>query len=181
MVQKFRLNCFTGKMDIVEEDIAPPGDVEFLEGDVGGSVGPDGSNVIYIKGGKGVNIEGDPATFTLTVHSTGGFLTWTRVAGTTQAMAIDCGYIPTNGALTTLTLPATAVVGDEIMICGEGAGLWTIAQNAGQSIQHGNLSTTVGVGGSITATHRYNTIWIVCRVANTTWHVMGSTGILNVV
>ena len=83
--------------------------------------------------------------------------------------------------MTTVTLPATAALGTVIEIMGESAALWTIAQNAGQSIQFGNLSTTVGVGGSLAATNQWDTVKIVCRVADTTWSVTANVGVLNVV
>ncbi len=156
------------------------GAIETLTGDAGGAVSGDGVNNLNLVGGVGISTTGTPGTNTVTIDSTGGFLNWTRVAGVAQAMAVDSGYVPTNAALTTLTLPAAAVVGDEIAIVGEGAGGWTIAQNAGQSIQFGNLSTTVGVGGSLASTNRWDTVYITCRVANTTWSVTGNVGVLNV-
>lgn len=158
------------------------GDIETLTGDSGGAVGPDGAFNVNILGGAGISIAGTPGTNTITINTTGGFLTWNREAGTSVSMAVDNGYIPTNAALTTLTLPVTAVVGDEIEIIGEGAGNWTIAQNAGQSIQFGNLSTTVGIGGSLDSSNQWDTVKIICRVADTTWSVAQSpVGILNVV
>lgn len=156
-------------------------DIETLTGDSGGAVGPDGLFNINILGGTGINIVGNPGTNTLTVNTTGGFLTWNRVAGPAVPLAVDNGYIPTNAALVTLTLPAISVVGDEIAIIGEGAGGWVIAQNAGQSIQFGNLSTTIGVGGSLASTNRYDTVTLICRVANTTWSVLSNVGVLNVI
>ena len=49
-------------------------------------------------------------------------------------MAVDNGYIPTNVGLTTLTLPAAAVVGDIIEVCGEGAGGWDRDRWTGQGL-----------------------------------------------
>lgn len=166
---------------ILSDVTSPAKDIEFLTGDIGGAVGPDGSHNVNIVGGVGISTTGNPGTNTITIDTTGGFLTWTRVAGTTQAMAVDNGYINANAALTTLTLPAAAVVGDVIEVCGEGVGGWTIAQNAGQTIQYGAAATTTGVGGTISSTNRYDTIRLVCRVANTTWSVLSNVGVLNVV
>jgi len=86
------------------------------------------------------------------------------------------GYINTNVGLTTFTLPLLANIGDEIQIMGESAAGWTIAQNAGQNIQIGNVSTTIGVGGSVSSLNRYDCITIRCRVANTTCSVTGIVG-----
>ena len=57
-------------------------------------------------------------------------ITWTEVTGTSQAAAVDNGYICNNASLVTVTLPPTCAVGKLISIAGKGAGLWKIAQNA---------------------------------------------------
>jgi len=108
-------------------------------------------------------------------------MVYTREPGNAVAMAEDNGYVPTNVGLTTFTLPVTADLGTTIEILGESAAGWVIAQNAGQNIQYGNTSTTPGVGGSIASSNRYDTITLKCRVADTTWSVVSSTGVLNVV
>lgn len=110
-----------------------------------------------------------------------GTITYTRDAGAAVALVADNGYINTNVGLTTFTLPAAAALGTKIAIIGESAAGWTIAQNAGQNVQYGNTSTTVGVGGSLSSFNRYDTVDLVCRVENTTWSVVGSVGVLNVV
>lgn len=156
-------------------------DVETLTGDVGGAVGPDGAFNINILGGVGIATTGTPGTNTITIATTGVVNPWSREAGAAVAMAVDRGYINANVGLTTFTLPAVAAVGDMVEVCGEGTGGWLIAQNAGQSIQFGNLSTTVGVGGSLASTNRYDTVKLLCRIANTGWHVLSNVGVLNVV
>lgn len=98
------------------------------------------------------------------------------VTGTSQTLANQNSYISANAALTTFTLPATAAVGDTFLIIGKGAGFWTIAQNAGQSIHYNASTTTVGVGGSITSTQAYNTMTIQCTVANTEFTVISASG-----
>lgn len=115
------------------------------------------------------------------ISGAGGGLAWNRVAGPAVALAINNGYITTNAALVTLTLPAISAVGAIVEVTGEGAGGWLIAQNAGQTIQFGNLTSTVGVGGSVASTNQWDSIKIVCRVANTDWSVLSNVGILNVV
>lgn len=108
---------------------------------------------------------------------------WTRVAGTTQTLAVANGYISTNAALTTFTLPATAAIGDTIKIIGEGAGGWRIAQNTSQAIRYGTLVSTTGTSGRVDsyASTPQSTIELVCTTANTGWQVMASTGIVDVV
>ena len=156
-------------------------EIETLTADAGGAVGPDAAHNVNIVGGAGISTVGTPGTNTVTISTNAVVTPWARVPGTSQAMAVDEGYIPTNVALTTFTLPAVATVGDYVEICGEGAGNWTIAQNAGQSIQFGALTTTVGVGGSLASTNRYDTVRLICRIANTTWSVLSNVGVLNVV
>jgi hypothetical protein len=156
-------------------------DIETLTGDVGGAVGPDAAFNINLLGGTGITTVGTPASNQIVFNVSGGGITWSRVAGPAVALAVDNGYITTNAALVTLTLPAAAAVGTIIEVVGEGAGGWRIAQNAGQSIQFGNLSTTVGVGGSLDSTNQWDTVVLICRVANTTWSVTGNVGVLNVI
>ncbi len=107
--------------------------------------------------------------------------TWTEVTAATQAMAANTGYIANRATLVTFTLPAASAVGTVLEVAGTGAGGFTLAQAAGQSINDGILSTTVGVGGSLSSTHRYNAIKMVCVVANTTWNVVSSQGNLTIV
>lgn len=128
----------------------------------------------------GANITVTNGAGTITIASSS--FAWNQVAGNTVSPAvINNGYITQNAGLTTITLPAAAVYGSTIEIIGEGAGGFVIAQNAGQNIQYGNLSTTPGVGGSLASSNRYDTVRLVCRVANTTFHVTSATGVLNVV
>ena len=68
-----------------------------------------------------------------------GLVGWIVVSGTsTQAMS-DAGYVLTNALLTTVTLPASPVIGDIVRISGAGAGGWQAALNSGQSFL-GNFS-----------------------------------------
>ena len=86
-----------------------------------------------------------------------------------------------NAGLTTFTLPAAAAFGTIIEVMGDGAGGWTITQAAGQSIRYGNVATTIGAGGSLSSSNRYDCVRLICRVADTTWTVVSAIGVLNVV
>ena len=111
-------------------------------------------------------------------------ITWARSTTTPIALVANHGYVQANAGagLTVFTLPATAALGTTISIVGESAGGWMITQAAGQSIQYGNLSTTVGVTGHLDSTNRYDTVTLVCRVADTTWSILHApVGILNVI
>lgn len=131
-----------------------------------------------ITAGAGISVT--PGANTITIATTNG-VAWTEVTGTSQAMAVDNGYIASNAGLVTLTLPATAVVGDRIRIAGKGAGGWRCGQNAGQTINFGNTATTAGVAGYIDSTNQYDALELLCITANTTWVALSSVGNLNVV
>jgi hypothetical protein len=131
-----------------------------------------------ITAGAGISVT--PTANTITIASTNG-IAWTEVTVTSQAMAVDSGYIANNAGLVTLTLPATAVVGDRVRIAGKGAGGWRCGQNAGQTINFGNTATTAGVAGYIDSTNQYDALELLCITANTTWVALSSVGNLNVV
>lgn len=105
---------------------------------------------------------------------------WNDVVGTSAAMVAFNGYIANNAGLVTLTLPISCVLGDTFKIVAKGAGLVTIDQNASQSIRFGNQVTTVGVGGSVTATSIGDCLTLVCT-ANNEFYVTASVGSWNVV
>lgn len=117
--------------------------------------------------------------------------TWNTVSGTSQAMVADNGYVVTNAALTTLTLPTTAAINTIIEIVGTSSGGWRIAQNSDQQIRYlgsigGINATTIGTTGRIdagvvTGTDAMASIKLLCTTANTTWHVISATGNVDVV
>lgn len=110
----------------------------------------------------------------------GGGVTWT--ATTVDAtMVVNNGYLANKGTLLTMTLPATSAVGTIIRISGMNAGLWKIAQAASQVIKFGNQTTTTGTGGYLASVLTYDTIELVCIVANTTWMVVNSIGNITVI
>ena len=130
-------------------------------------IGSTGNDAVLgtLTGGVGVTVAN--AAGSITINATGGGFEWTRVAGVAQALAVQNGYIPTNVALTTFTLPVTAALGSVFKIDGEGTGLAVISQNATQQIHYGPFSTTAGVGGSLSSSHRRDCITLRCTVADT--------------
>lgn len=132
-----------------------------------------------ITAGTGISVTNGAGS--ITINNTASGLAFVDVTGTTQAMASNTIYLADNAGLVTLTLPASATQGTIIRIVGNGAGGWTVAQNAGQSINIGSDSTTVGVGGSLASTQRYDAIEILCSVTDTRWNVMSSQGNITVV
>ena len=133
--------------------------------------------------GSGVTVTGSPVslggTVTLTVGA--GGTPWVSVTGTTQAIAVNTGYIADNAAQVVFTLPATAAIGDTFYITGDGtAGTagWQLKQNANQRVFFGSTSTTIGTGGSLTSTNQLDSIRAVCVVAGASsiWNIINSVG-----
>ena len=83
--------------------------------------------------------------------SSAGIVSWTNVTTPTQTLAVNNGYVTSDAAGVIYTLPATATLGDLLIIDGR-SGITTITQNANQQILIAGASSTVGVGGSATAT-----------------------------
>lgn len=107
---------------------------------------------------------------------------WIQTTTTPVTLFPNYKYITDNGAtLSTFSLPTTASFGTEIEIAGVSSGGWTITQGIGQSINFGNLTTTVGVGGSLSSTNQNDYVKLVCVAADTTWNVIGSIGMLTIV
>ncbi len=108
------------------------------------------------------------------------YITWNDQTTSTVTMSVNNGYVMDAGAsLITATLPASALLGSTLTIQGFGLGGWTIAQNAGQTIRFGAISTTTGVSGSISSNNRYDSLTLVCVKADTDFAVMASVGNLS--
>lgn len=99
-----------------------------------------------------------------------------NVTGTSQALVGNKKYHANNAGLVTFTLPATAAIGEEILIVGVGAGGWTVTCGTGQTLILGNKSSTTGIGGSLSSTNRRDCIRLSCVAADTDWQVTASIG-----
>ena len=111
-----------------------------------------------------------------------GVLSWSEVTGTTQACAVNVGYILNHATtMVVATLPSTASVGDVVRIVGKGAAMWKVAQNASQYIRFAGLSTTTGTGGYLQAENAYDCVELLCTTANNGWTVISSIGNIVVV
>lgn len=127
-----------------------------------------------ITAGSGIGIANGAGS--ITISSSGGGFAWTEVTGTSASLAVNNGYIANNAGLVTLTLPATAALGDTIKVVGKGAGLFRIAQNASQFVNIVSTTTTVGVTGSLTATEQFDCIDLICTTTNNGWIAHTVTG-----
>jgi hypothetical protein len=150
------------------------GVVDFLEGNTGGPVPPNVSNTIMLVGSGGITVTGNAGTNTLTISGSGE-TAWNLIA-TSQPLVSNQGYICVGGAALSLSLPAVSALGDIIEVTLDGSTSFSITQGAGQSIRFGNLSTTIGVGGSISSTQQGDTFRMVCQTANLKWNVLSSMG-----
>jgi len=77
-------------------------------------------------------------------------------------------------------LPTISPVDSVIKIIGVGSGGWKIAQNSGQKIYFGNMSTTLGSTGSIASTHQRDCIELICITADAEWQAVNSLGNLDI-
>lgn len=147
------------------------------------AIGSTGADPVAATLTAGSNITITPGAGTITIASTGGGgggITWNTVSGTTQSAAVNNGYITNNASLVTVTLPASAAVGDMVEVAGKGAGGWLVAQNSGQVIHMDGVDSTTGTGGSIASTVQYDAVRLLCITTNTDWLVLSGIGNLTV-
>ncbi len=99
-----------------------------------------------------------------------------QIIEATQGAESNTRYIPTNIALTAITLPELCLVGDVVSIVGNGSGGWSMIPFAGQSIQFRASTAST----SVSSAERYDCISVTCVVENTTWVVTSSesTGLI---
>lgn len=121
-----------------------------------------------------------PNMLDLSVASATG-ITWNNVTLAAQSMAVNNGYVVNSASQCTLTLPATAAIGDLVRVVGRESNGWLIAQNAGQTIHFNSSDTTTGVPGQLVSTNRYNSVELVCVTADTDFTVASVSGSLTIV
>jgi hypothetical protein len=146
-----------------------------LDGDSGSALA---SSAVFTVAGSGA-ISTSAAGSTVTIASTS--IVWNEVTGTTQAIAVNNGYILNNASQVEATLPSTASVGDVVRVIGLGAGGWKIKQNASQYIRWDESSvTTTGTGGYLESTDDHDAVELICTVTNNGWGVLSSKGNLTI-
>lgn len=108
--------------------------------------------------------------------------TWVDQTSSPQTMATNTGYVTDNGAsLVTYSLPTACSLGVVVEVAGFSSGGWTVHQAAGQQIFFGNQSTTLGAGGSLSSSNRYDYVKLLCVVPNLSFVVISGVGNLTVV
>lgn len=135
-----------------------------------------GTNPIWASLTAGTGISITPGTNSITIAATLS-TSWTTKS-TSFNMVAENGYIAIGlSAPITATLPATAAVGDTFELTdADPTYIVTIAQNASQYINFGNLTTTVGTGGSLATTAPGDSIRIVCIATDVGFQVLSSIG-----
>jgi hypothetical protein len=131
---------------------------------------------------SGDNITISSSSGSIQISATGSAsFDWVHQTTTSVTMLPNTGYQVDNSALVTLSLPTFLHAGDEFEIEAYGAGGWIVAQNAGQSIVFGNITTTVGASGSIASTNVGDCIRMVVNPDNTSLTVLSAVGNLAVI
>jgi hypothetical protein len=125
-----------------------------------------------LSAGTGISITNGSGS--ISIAASGGGFTWTKVSSATPLVAGN-GYITNNGAGVTFTLPATAAIGDTFRVVRD-TGAWTIAQNAGQKINIGMVSTTVGIGGSLVSLQDGDSVELLCTTVDTEFTIISDKG-----
>ena len=134
---------------------------------------------INVFGGTGITTTGNALTYTLTINSTAAGFNWNAISAS-QTLANKNGYICVGGTNLSLLLPATSIVGDILAVSLDGSTSFSVTQAAGQQIRLGDVTTTLGVSGSISSLNQGDSIVLVCKQANTLWTCYGVTGNLTV-
>lgn len=136
-------------------------------------------NNLNIVGAGGITTSGAGSTVTISGVGTG--MTW-NVQSANTTLAVNNGYFAVSpGGALMFALPAASILGDMIIVTLDGATSFQITQAAGQQIRLGNVTTTAGVGGSLTTTQQGDTLTLVCKTANLAWSVISVEGNFTVV
>jgi len=136
---------------------------------------------VRVVGGDGIATSAAGSTLTIAATgggSGGGGLTWTEVTGDSQVLVGSHGYVANYAGQTTFTLPApeAAEVGTTVRVVGVNNDTgWKIAQNDGQTIRFGNVTTTTGTGGSLASKELGDAVELLC-VASDTFIVVSAVG-----
>lgn len=133
------------------------------------------ANAVTIAGSGGITTSGAAATVTIDGSAFQQF-SWAEETTTSRALTVNQGVVGNNAATITMTLPASAAVGDIFKMVQKGAGVVKIAQNAGQTMHFGASDSTTGAGGYIESTAQWDAVEFVCTTANTDFAVLSSLG-----
>lgn len=111
----------------------------------------------------------------------GSLYTYQTVSSTSTPLVVAnrIAYVCRGSGPYTFSLPTSSIAGFSFKIIGKSGGLWSIQQNAGQSITFGIASTNPGITGGLSSTFVADRIEIECLTANTEYNVCDVNGNIN--
>jgi len=137
-----------------------------------------------LSAGSGISI--NTASGSITISATASNFAWTGInLSNPIVVTANSGYYATVSVQATFTLDTSTITAGQVFAITSAAsntGGWRILQGANQKIVFGNVSTTVGTGGSITSTSTTggDTMYFLC-VSTTEFVVTGAVGNFTVV
>lgn len=139
------------------------------------------AGVIQIHGGTDIDVTAAGNSILITFTGTATGFVWNVVTGPGPITLVNQnGYIASGATPIQFVLPASASIGDYYRIAGQG-NLWSLGQNAAQTVTIGIKTTTAGITGSIQALTVSDGIEIVCIAANTSFYELSMQGNIKVV
>jgi hypothetical protein len=131
--------------------------------------------------GGSVTITNTAGGINLEAAGSSGGTTWSVVTATTASIAANQGIFCNNATGVTVTLPATAAVGDtyKVVAMGGSGVIFSVAVNTGQSIRIGNQFTTTSTG-QLRSTSIGDSLTVVCSVLNTAFIITEVIGNITV-
>lgn len=142
---------------ILNRNVPTPGEILFIEGDSGGPVAPNGSDVIFLVGGPNVTVDGNPGTHTLTINAGGISYTATTTDATPTLIALvgvlADSSVTINCNFTAIQDDASTAIGGTAFIVGRNDGTAHLVGGTGghQSVidnSSGFPGVSFGVSGS---------------------------------
>jgi hypothetical protein len=128
--------------------------------------------------GTGISIT--PGAGSITIASATGGMSYEEITDAAKTIVNNYEYGCNRGGGVAFTLPAASPVGSQFKITGI-TGLWNIVQGAFQYVCIGSVTSTVGAGGSISATNLGDCITCTCIVENVGFRVTAMMGNITVV
>jgi hypothetical protein len=114
---------------------------------------------VTITGGNGITVSATSGAIQI---SSSLSVAWNKVTGTSQTMVAENGYVSTNAALCTFTLPATASLGAQFNVVANTAAGWSIVGGtATQTIRFGTSLSTPSTG-SLSSTAIGDCVDLIC-------------------
>ena len=137
------------------------------------------ANTLNVLGAGGATTSG--LGNTITVIAGGSGYAWVVVTSALNPITLvkNTAYICKGAGAVNFVLPAAASIGDSYKILGY-SNLWTINQNAMQSVTIGTKTSTVGILGSIAATTVSDGLELVCITPNTEFYEIQIQGNLTI-